>query len=96
MKKVLHDTSGYLSEESPRRDLIFLKSVSRNSSYKHMAGSGIFFRKLPGGTHEQWLFEGLFEKLLFDIRAGISCCNVKESRSADYISRSERNTKAGC
>lgn len=42
--------------------------------------------------HEQWLFE----ELLFDIGVGISCCNVKESRSADYISGSERNTKAGC
>lgn len=53
-------------EELARKDFIFLENVSRIISCKHRMGSGIFFRKLPGGTHEEWLFEGLFEELVFD------------------------------
>lgn len=50
------------------------------------------FRKLPGGTHEEWLFEGLFEELLFDIRetAGLSCCKVKEGAGVQILSTGAR------
>lgn len=50
-------------EEFARRDLIIIESVS----FRHGEGSGIS-KQLPGGTHEEWLFEGLFEELLFNIR----------------------------
>lgn len=63
-----------LMEESAMRDLIFLESVSRNVSYERRVGSGIF-RKLAVGAHGEWLFEGLFGELLFDIGVteGLSC-----------------------
>lgn len=61
-------SSSVFEEESVRKDVLFVDSVSQNISDQRRVGSGIF-RKLAVGrmAHEEGLFEGLFEKLLFDI-----------------------------